>query len=171
MSTRRLFLLSGATLALGACSTAQIAQSTRGHYAGPAVHTVAIAPGGGALADAIGVELFNRGVSVVDAEQTRGILGHVGISEVQVATPQSYAALHAAGADALLVVKSVMSSDGTPESASARLTSTVNGEVVAGLTWQNGWGGMRGSIADRTMRKNLAETASAISDTLLQRMR
>ncbi len=171
MDIKRFFLLICTVLTLSACATAKVAQSARGTYVGPPIRTVAIAPGGGAFADAIGVELFNRGITVVDSEQTRGILGHVGISEIQIATPQSYAALRSAGADALLIVKSVMSDDGTPESASARLTSTASGEIVAGITWQNGWGGMRGSIADRTMRKNLAEAASEVSDTLMQRMK
>ena len=170
MSIKRFIVLFCAALALSACASAKVAQSVRGNYVGPPIRTVAIAPGGGALADSVGVELFNRGINVVDSEQTQGILGHVGISEIQIATPQSYAALRSAGADALLIVKGVMGADGTPESASARLTSTATGEVVAGITWQNGWGGMRGSIADRTMRKNLAEAASEVSDSLMQRM-
>ena len=171
MRIKNLFLLLCVPFLLSACATAQIAQSTRGSYTGAPIHTVALAPGGGALADAVGVELFNDGVTVMDPEQTRGILGHLGISEVQIATPESYAALHKAGIDALLVVKGVMAYDGTPESASVRLTSTSTGEVVAGLTWQNGWGGMRGSIADRTMRKNLAQAASEISGALMKRMK
>lgn len=171
MSIKSLALSLCLPLVLGACASAQIAQSARVSYVGPPIHTVAIAPGGGALADAIGVELFNDGATVMDVEQTRGILGHVGIAEVQIATPQSYAALHAAGVDAVLIVKSVMAGDGTPESASVRLTSTSSGDVVAGLTWQNGWGGQRGSIADRTMRKNLAGAASEIGNVLLKRMK
>lgn len=156
---------------LTACATARIAQSMRGSYAGPPIHAIALAPGGGALADSIGVELFNDGITVIDPNQTKAILGHVGISEIQIASPESYAALRRAGVDAVLVVKAVMSQDGTPESASVRLSGTSNGEVIAGLTWQNGWGGMRGSIADRTMRKNLADASSEISSTLMKRMR
>jgi len=156
---------------LSACATARIAQSARVSYGGPPIHTIAFAPGGGALADAIGVELFNDGINVVDPNQTTAILGHVGISEIQIASPESYAALSKAGVDAVLVVKGVMSQDGTPESASVRLTSVSRGEVIAGLTWQNGWGGMRGSMADRTMRKNLSDASSEISSALLKRIR
>ena len=107
----------------------------------------------------------------MDPEQTKGILGRVGISQVLIATSESYAALRNAGVDALLIVKDVMAQDGTPESASVRLTSTATRDVVAGLTWQNGWGGMRGSIADRTMRKNLVGAASEISNALVKRMK
>jgi hypothetical protein len=156
---------------LSACATARITQSTRGSYTGPTIHTIALAPGGGALADAIGVELFNDGINVVDPNQTTAILGHVGISQIQIASPESYAALRQAGVDAVLVVKGVMSQDGTPESASVRLTGVSRGQVIAGLTWQNGWGGMRGSMADRTMRKNLADAASEISAALVERIR
>lgn len=171
MKINNLVLLLCVPFLLTACASAQIAQSTRGSYTGPPIHTVAIAPGGGALADAIGVELFNDGLTVMDPEQTKGILGRVGISQVLIATSESYAALRNAGVDALLIVKDVMAQDGTPESASVRLTSTATRDVVAGLTWQNGWGGMRGSIADRTMRKNLVGAASEISNALVKRMK
>lgn len=171
MQFKNLALMVVMPLVLGACATARIAESARPSYSGPAVHTIAFAPGGGALADGIGVELFNDGFNVVDSNQTTAILGHVGISEFQVASPESYAALKKAGVDAVLVVKGVISGDGTPESASVRLTSVSNGEVIAGLTWQNGWGGMRGSIADRTMRKNLADASAEISASLMKRMK
>jgi hypothetical protein len=51
------------------------------------------------------------------------------------------------------------------------MTSTQTGEVLAGVTWQNGWGGMAGSISDRVMRKGLSEAASEISAALAERMR
>ena len=155
---------------LGGCSGAKISSAIRTEYLGPPISSIALAPGGGAFADAVGVELFNKGMTVVDPEQTMGILGRVGLSEIQVASPAGYSALREAGVDALLVVKAVMSGDGTPESASIRLTGTATSEIVAGLTWQNGWGGQRGSWADRTMRKNLTEAASQIAKGLLSRL-
>lgn len=171
MKIKNLLLLLCTSFLLNACATARIAQSTRSAYTGPPIRTIAIAPGGGALADAIGVELFNDGLTVVDQEQTKGILGNVGTSDIQIESPESFAALRKAGVDALLIVKSVMAQDGTPESASVRLTSTSTHEVIAGLTWQNGWGGQRGSMADRTMRKNLASAASEIGHALTKRMK
>ena len=70
MRFRNLALLLVVPFLLNACATARIAQSPRGSYAGPPILTIAFAPGGGALADAIGVELFNDGINVVDSNQT-----------------------------------------------------------------------------------------------------
>ena len=52
--------------------------------------------------------------------------------------------------------------DGLPQSASVRINSTHTGEILAGVSWQNGWGGQSGSIADRTMRKDLTKAAEEI---------
>ena len=166
----KLLILIAVSALLAGCASAQIASQTRRVYAGPAIHVIALDPGGGALADAIGVELFNDGITVVDRQKTKVLLGHLGNSQIQVATAASYGALRAAGVDALLQVDAVMSADGTPESASVRLVSTSGGTLVAGLVWQNGWGGMAGSMADRTMRKNLATAASQIAADLMKRM-
>ena len=160
-----------AMIALVACAGPRVTETTRTEYKGSSIRSVAIAPGGGPFTDAIGVELFNHGIHVVDAEQTMNILGRVGLTEFQITTNESFQALRSAGADAVLVVKSVMADDGTPESAVARLTSTRTTEIVAGISWQNGWGGQRGSIADRVMRQNLAEAATQITKELAARMR
>jgi hypothetical protein len=50
--------------------------------------------------------------------------------------------------------------DQQPQSASVRTVSTANGSMIAGVTWQNGFGGAEGSIADRVMRKGLSQAAS-----------
>ena len=172
---KRFFLVSIvsviAMVALVACAGSRVTETTRTEYRGVGIRSVAIAPGGGPITDAIGVELFNLGINVVDAEQTMSILGRVGLTEFQITTKESFQALRNAGADAVLVVKSVMANDGTPESAVARLTLTSTSELVAGITWQNGWGGQRGSIADRIMRQNLAEAATQIAKELVKRMR
>ena len=59
--------------------------------------------------------------------------------------------------------KTVGGYDGKPQSASVRLTSTRTGAIVAGLSWQNGWGGEPGSMLDRTKRKDMAEAADEIA--------
>jgi hypothetical protein len=61
--------------------------------------------------------------------------------------------------------------DDQPQSATARVNSTHNGRVLAGASWQNGWGGRAGSIADRTMRRGLAQAAREIADALVPRLR
>ena len=70
------------------------------------------------------------------------------------------------GIDALLTVRSVAGYDQQPTSATARINSTHTGRVLAGITWQNGWGGQEGSVADRQHRKGLAEAASEIAEAL-----
>ncbi len=117
------------------------------------------------------MELFNSGITVVDANEASSIIGRAGLREFELTSTQGYSALREAGIEAVLAAKSVDAADGTPESASVRITSTVSGEIIAGITWQNGWGGQRGSIADRTMRKNLSEAAREIAREIMKRIR
>jgi len=135
------------------------------------VSRLAIAPGSGVLGEAIAVELFNSGITVVDANEASTIIGRAGLREFELTSSQGYSVLREAGIEAVLAAKSVDAADGTPESASVRITSTSSGEVLAGITWQNGWGGQRGSIADRTMRKNLSDAAREISGEIMKRIR
>ena len=46
------------------------------------------------------------------------------------------------------------------------MTSTENGAVIAGVTWQNGFGGQAGSAVDRVMRKGRSQAASEIANEL-----
>ena len=130
-----------------------------------------MAPGGGLLADAVAVELANRGFTVIDPATTSNLLIRLNVTEIEVAQPEGLAKLNTQGIDAYLVVRAAGGSDGRPESASARMNSTQTGQVLAGVTWQNGWGGRAGSPADRVMRKNLSEAANEIASALAQRVR
>jgi hypothetical protein len=87
----------------------------------------------------------------------------IGLDEAEIMLPRGLKALSAEGVDAVLVVRSESGYDGLPQSAIARLTSTNDGRLLSGVTWQNGWGGQAGSIADRQMRKDLHEAASEIA--------
>lgn len=134
------------------------------------ISRVAIAPGSGVFGEAIGLELFNRGLTVVDAQEAVAIVGRAGLREFEITSTRGFEVLREKGIDAVLTAKSVDAGDGTPESASVRVTETKTGKVIAGVTWQNGWGGMRGSIADRTMRKNLTDAANEIASELVRRL-
>jgi len=90
------------------------------------------------------------------------------MDEFEVATPQGLEKLQKKGIDAYLTVKGASAYDGQVQSASARASSTHTGRIIAGVSWQNGWGGRAGSIADRTMRKGLAEAAKEIADALAE---
>ena len=134
------------------------------------IYRIAIAPGSGVLGDAIALELFNMGAHVVDAQETSSIIGRVGLSEFELTTSKGYSLLREKGIGAVLSAKAIMAHDGTPENASVRVTDTSNGDLLAGVTWQNGWGGQRGSVADRVMRANLFEAAQEIARELNNRL-
>ena len=64
-------LLAVSSVLMSACGGSKVSL-TPGQPVGHAVNTIALAPSGGLLADAIGIELFNRGYTVVD---TSNIIG------------------------------------------------------------------------------------------------
>ena len=72
--------------------------------------------------------------------------------------------------DAVLSARAVAGYDNTPQSASVRVNSTHTGDILAGISWQNGWGGQAGSMADRTMRADLSQAASEIAEELANRL-
>jgi hypothetical protein len=125
-----------------------------------------MAPGGGLLAEAVAVELSNRGYTVVDSASTTRMMVRLNLNEVDIAQPVGLAKLKEQGIDAVLSVRAAGGYDEQPQSASARLNSTATGQVLAGITWQNGWGGQAGSVADRVMRKGLAQAAKELTDGL-----
>ena len=157
-------------IGLAGCSSSSIS-STRAAAPVHAVNTVALAPSGGIMADAVGIELFNHGFQVFDTAQTSNLFVRLDLSEVEVARPAGLRALVAEGIDAYIAVRSVAGAGNQPQSASVRVNSTHNGAMLAGLTWENGWGGMAGSIADRTMRSDLSEAADEIAEELAERLR
>ncbi len=128
---------------------------------------LALAPSGGLMADAIGVELFNRGFTVFDTNQMTNLLFRLNMNEIELSDPKNLSALYDEGIDAVLHVKASVAFDGRPQSASIRVNGTSSGRILAGLSWQNGWAANAGSVADRAMRKDLADAAVEIVDNLL----
>jgi hypothetical protein len=121
------------SIVLSGYAGSQVTHSAGQPYRGPKVKSIALSPGGGVLGDAVAVELFNRGYTVVDPSETGRILGRNNLSEIELSSGTSLEALQGKGVDALLVVKTAVASDGLPQSASARLTSTRTQEVVAAI--------------------------------------
>lgn len=148
--------------AVSGCASSRVSTTTRAQIDHP-VRAVAMAPSGGLLADAVALALFERGFNVYDTAQSSALLVRLDMTEVEVTEPQSLTALREQGIDAYLTVRAAAGHDGAPESAVVRLTSTHTGQVVAGLSWQNGRGGMAGSPADRMMRAGLAQAADQIA--------
>lgn len=167
---KNLFVLSCLIFICG-CATAKIQSTSTTRTPSHAVNAIAISPSSGLIADAIAIELFNLGYDVFDMQQTSNMLIRMGLDEIEINKPSSLEKLKEAGIDAYLSAKSVGGEDDRPESASVRVTSTHTGAIIAGLTWQNGWGGREGSPADRIMRANLSEAAAQIAKELDLRLR
>lgn len=164
----RLICVAAISVALAACGGARISK-TGGAISEP-VAVIALDQGGGLLADAVGVQLSHKGYTVLDSGATGRLVARINLNEVEINTPQGLSKMADEGVDAYLVVRASGGYDQQPQSASARVSSTRSGRVLAGVTWQNGWGGQAGSIADRTMRQGLSEAAEDIADALSESM-
>ena len=162
-------LLAGLLL-VASCSGSKISVVQPSAGASETVSAIAISPGSGVFGEAVGIELFNRGFNVVYANEATTILARAGLDEYEITSSKGFVTLREKGIGAVLSAKSVGAADGTPESASVRVTNTANGRLIAAVTWQNGWGGMAGSISDRVMRDNLTEAANEIAEELAARM-
>lgn len=171
MGIRTLLAIFVSLSVLSGCAASQV--SSTGPTSGPSVEvkSIAMMPGGGLLADAVAVELSNRGFTIIDSASTTNLMVRLNINEIEIAQPQGLAKLRGQGIDAVLMVRAAGSYDGQPQSASARMTSTVDGRLIAGTTWQNGFGGQAGSIADRVMRQGLSQAAAQIANEITSRIK
>jgi hypothetical protein len=161
--------LAAIALALAGCSLARV--STAGSGSPIPIKTIAMMPGGGLMADAVAVELANKGFTIIDAASTSSMISRVNAKELEISNPESLSRIRAQGVDAILNVRGAVSTDGEPQSASARMTSTHNNMLIAGVTWQNARAGQEGSIADRTVKKGLSDAAAQIANELAARMK
>lgn len=166
-----LIICSTLCLLLTGCGTSKVTNINIAENNKHPVKSLAMAPSGGLLADAVAVELSGMGFNVIDSSSTTSLMLRLNLSEIEITQPQGLAKLKAQGIDAVLSVKGTGSYDSQPQSASARVNSTFNGRVIAGVTWQNGFGGAAGSPADRVMRKGLNEAAREIAQALSKQLK
>jgi len=165
------FFLVTVALFLTGCASSKVSSLPVSNQAKHTVKVIAFAPGGGLLADSVGVELSNRGFTVIDASTTSSMMVRLNLNEIEIARPEGLAKFKDQGIDAILTVRGGGGYDQLPQSVSARMNSTHNGQVLAGVTWQNGYGGAAGSPVDRVMRKGLAEAAAEIATALADRVK
>lgn len=153
-------LATAAALGWSICAAAPARAETQDGgavVAGPvsgAVKAIALAPEDGPLGVALASEFRNRGYTVLGGDA--------------VASSPSLPQLKAQGVDAVLTVRTAGASD-QPQAASAQISSTATGAVLAEITWQNGWSGWRGSKASpaaHVVHKTLAQAAREIADDL-----
>jgi len=168
---RRFALALASAILLAGCASSKVSSVSTTNQTKHSVKVIAFAPGGGLLADAVGVELANRGFTIIDSTTTSSMMVRLNLNEIEIARPEGLAKFKEQGIDAVLVVRAGGGYDQQPQSASARMNSTSTGQVIAGVTWQNGFGGAAGSPADRLMRKGLHEAAVEISNALAERVR
>ena len=135
------------------------------------IESIALAPSGGLFADAIGTELFNNGMKVIDTQETSNFLLRTNLDEVELLQPKSLTAMRDRGINAVLSVKMAAGYDGKPQSATVRVVSTKSGELIAATNWQNGHGGARGSPADAMMRKDVVGAAAQIGKAISSQLR
>lgn len=133
--------------------------SLRGPSAVRSVGAIAISPGS-AVGDAVGLELFNAGFSIVDSSEVSSVLSAGGFSVESLGDRRSMAAFYDRGIDALLVARET---GGAPESVTVRVLGTKDGRLIAGLTWQNG--------SLNYARRGLTEAAEEIAEALRGRLR
>jgi hypothetical protein len=138
------------------------------------VKTIAMMPGGGLLADAIAIELGNKGLKVIDPTSTSSLMVRLNLNEVEISRPEGLAKLRSQGIDAILVVRAAAGADQMPESATARLSSTADGQLLVGASWQNGGGNFTGTqyggFERFLTRKGLSGAAAQIANELASRM-
>ncbi len=169
-SLLRLAAVAGICFLLVGCAGTKVSTISVSGKTHP-IEAIAFAPDGGVLADAIGIELSNRGFQVIDSVTTSNIMVRLNLDEIEIAKPEGLAKLKDNGIDAFLTVRAVAGYDRQPQSASARINSTHTGKTIAGINWQNARSGAQGSIADGMMRKGLVVAATEIADALVKVIR
>ena len=118
--------------------------------------TIALAPGGGPLGEAVAAELKGRGYGVVSLTPAVASLG---------ATPAAMQSV-----DAVLTVKTTTAVSGAPQTVTA-LIATPSGQVLAQVNWSNYWGGWRGpkgAGANSDRRRTVAQAAVEIAEGLVK---
>ncbi|MDH5325326.1 MAG: hypothetical protein OEZ68_02395 [Gammaproteobacteria bacterium] len=125
--------------------------------------TIALYPNRGLLGDAIGLELVKYGFDVFDTAQVSSMMIRLNLTEIEILEPRNIRKLKEEGIDGLLQVRTVSGYDRHPQSISVKVISSDTGKIIIGATWQNGFGGASGSIADRVVRSDVTDAAEDIA--------
>jgi len=131
------------------------------------VRTIATSPSGYDTADAIAKALEAREdfePKVLDVDQTMQLLRRLGIKSSKAQLSENRQRLRAEGVDGWLdVTTHEHPTSDAPNRVSVRLSSTHDPTRAITLEWSNAWGGMKGSLADASMRKGLEAAAREIA--------
>jgi hypothetical protein len=171
--TLSLITLSATILVLAAgCAVQSVAVSRPASSPIKSVRKIALMPGGGVLAEAVGIQLMASGFDIFDMTSQTATSGRVNDTEIEVTSPSNLKSLAAEyGVDGVLIVKTISGYDDKPNSAVARVLDTRTGSILAGVTWQNGKGGAKGSPADSLMRADVQSAAKKIAEGIASALR
>ena len=122
-------------LALAGCADSSVSSTPVRHAHFGQINSIAINPSSGLMAEAVSAELSNRGFTMIDTAELSNLMVRSGFQELEVHRPESLRKFKEQGIDAILTVKAMGSYDGMPEAASARLTSTTDGRLLAAVSW------------------------------------
>ena len=100
------------------------------------IHTIALMPSGGVLADAIGLELLQFGFDIIDTARVPSILIRDNLSEIELAQPQNLLLLHQDGIEVIIFAKAVAGYDSKPQSINIKIIQTLSGRLLTGVNWQ-----------------------------------
>lgn len=135
---------------------------------------IGTSPSGGDTADLVANQLNGSeggSIHALTTQETLTILKELGVPSVRASTPENLKLLRSRGLDAYLRIEMrqhVVSED--PDSIDVKLFSTHDSAQRIAFVWHNARGGMKGSPADATMRKDQAEAAREITAELLRRL-
>jgi hypothetical protein len=114
------------------------------------------------------VKLLRHGFQVFDAGEISNLMARLNLNEIELYQPQNLRSLKDKGIDAILHVRAIAGYDGRPDSAAAKVTSTADGQVLAGVSWENRRAGARGSPAEGFARVGLEVAAETIVEHLVK---
>ena len=137
------------------------------------VARLAVSPSGGEMAEAIAASLREKGgdMEILDPAATAQILRETGIMGPQATLPENLAKLRSRSIDAWLRADfGTHAIADVPQNISVRISSTHDAAQFIDFVWHNAWGGMRGSLADATMRKGPEKAVDEVTDAILERL-
>jgi hypothetical protein len=102
MKIRNILLSVASALILTACASSKISTVPIAGGVTHPVKSIAMAPDGGLLADAVAVDLSNRGFNVIDGATTSKMMIRLNLTEVEISRPEGLAKFRDQWIDALL---------------------------------------------------------------------
>jgi hypothetical protein len=155
-----------AVLLLGGCASPAAIQNPYVATAVTPVSRLALAPGGGALGDAVAAEMTALGFEVLPAETVAGLMARNSVERLNMPQRGGLGFLVRSGVDAVLEVQGPAPGE-PPDSARATVIRVPDGARIAEVRWRNRFG-----LPERTLyRIDANGVARELSTVLGTRLR